>query len=91
MLPCTARGAYWWKCKLKQPGLPLIVAPIPWPCSNADYEAAMKRVCDHALEDGITAIAFGDLFLTDVRAYRERQLKDTGLEPLFPIWGLPDA
>ena len=70
-------------------GLPLIVAPIPWPCSNAEYEAAMKRVCDHALEDGITAIAFGDLFLTDVRAYRERQLKDTGLEPLFPIWGLP--
>ena len=67
----------------------MIVAPIPWPCSNADYEAAMKRVCDHALEDGITAIAFGDLFLTDVRAYRERQLKDTGLEPLFPLWGLP--
>ena len=49
----------------------------------------MKRVCDQALADGITAIAFGDLFLTDVRAYRERQLKDTGLEPLFPIWGLP--
>jgi len=70
-------------------GLPLIVAPIPWPCSNAEYEAAMKRVCDQALADGITAIAFGDLFLTDVRAYRERQLKDTGLEPLFPIWGLP--
>jgi len=70
-------------------GLPLIVAPIPWPCSNAEYEAAMKRVCDHALAQGISAIAFGDLFLTDVRAYRERQLKDTGLEPLFPIWGIP--
>lgn len=70
-------------------GLPLIVAPIPWPCSNTEYEAAMKRVCDQALADGITAIAFGDLFLTDVRAYRERQLKDTGLEPLFPLWGLP--
>jgi len=70
-------------------GLPLIVAPIPWPCSNVDYEAAMKRVCDKALADGITAIAFGDLFLSDVRAYRERQLKDTGLEPLFPIWGIP--
>jgi len=70
-------------------GLPLIVAPIPWPCSNADYEAAMKRVCDQALADGITAIAFGDLFLTDVRAYRERQLNGTGLEPLFPIWGIP--
>jgi uncharacterized protein (TIGR00290 family) len=70
-------------------GLPLIAAPIPWPCSNVDYESAMKRVCDQALAQGITAIAFGDLFLADVRAYRERQLKDTGLEPLFPIWGIP--
>ena len=70
-------------------GLPLIAAPIPWPCSNADYEAAMKQVCDQALAQGITAIAFGDLFLTDVRAYRERQLQGTGLEPLFPIWGHP--
>jgi uncharacterized protein (TIGR00290 family) len=67
----------------------LIAAPIPWPCSNADYESAMKRVCDQALAEGISAIAFGDLFLTDVRAYRERQLKDTGLEPLFPLWGMP--
>jgi uncharacterized protein (TIGR00290 family) len=70
-------------------GLPLMAAPIPWPCSNADYESAMRRVCDQALAQGITAIAFGDLFLTDVRAYRERQLKDTGLEPLFPIWEIP--
>jgi uncharacterized protein (TIGR00290 family) len=73
----------------KAAGLPLMAAPIPWPCSNADYESAMKRVCDQALGQGITAIAFGDLFLTDVRAYRERQLKDTGLEPLFPIWEIP--
>ena len=70
-------------------GLPLIAAPIPWPCSNADYEAAMKLVCDQALAQGVIAIAFGDLFLTDVRAYRERQLKNTGLEPLFPLWGIP--
>lgn len=70
-------------------GVPLIAAPIPWPCSNADYELAMKQVCDKALAEGISAIAFGDLFLTDVRAYRERQLKDTGLQPLFPLWGLP--
>jgi diphthamide synthase (EF-2-diphthine--ammonia ligase) len=49
----------------------------------------MKLVCDQALAQGISAIAFGDLFLTDVRTYRERQLKDTGLEPLFPIWGIP--
>jgi uncharacterized protein (TIGR00290 family) len=70
-------------------GVPLIAAPIPWPCSNVDYELAMKRVCDQALAQGISAIAFGDLFLADVRAYRERQLKDTGLQPLFPLWGLP--
>jgi uncharacterized protein (TIGR00290 family) len=70
-------------------GLPLIAAPIPWPCSNAGYESAMKQVCDQALAQGITGIAFGDLFLTDVRAYRERQLQGTGLEPLFPIWGQP--
>ena len=70
-------------------GLPLIAAPLPWPCSNADYELAMQRVCDQALAQGIAAIAFGDLFLADVRAYRERQLKGTGLEPLFPIWECP--
>jgi uncharacterized protein (TIGR00290 family) len=70
-------------------GVPLIAAPIPWPCSNVDYELAMKRVCDQALAQGISAIAFGDLFLTDVRAYRERQLKETGLQPLFPLWGVP--
>jgi uncharacterized protein (TIGR00290 family) len=70
-------------------GLPLITAPLPWPCSNADYELAMKRVCDQAVADGVTGMAFGDLFLTDVRAYRERQLAGTGLEPIFPIWDCP--
>src|SRR5436305_12966447 len=73
----------------KAAGLPLTVAPIPWPCSNADYEAAMKLVCDQALAQGISAIAFGTLLLPAVRSYRERQLKDTSLEPLFPIWGFP--
>lgn len=70
-------------------GLPLITVPLPWPCSNADYERAMKSVCDQAVADGVQAIAFGDLFLEDIRAYREKQLKDTGLEPLFPLWLLP--
>ena len=70
-------------------GLPLITVPLPWPCSNADYESAMKQACDNAIADGITAIAFGDLFLTDIRAYRERQLQGTGLEPLFPVWEIP--
>src|SRR5438270_9270712 len=68
-------------------GLPLIAAPIPWPCSNGEYESAMKRVCDQAVAQGIIGIAFGDLFLTDVRAYRESKLHDTGQEPLFQIWG----
>jgi uncharacterized protein (TIGR00290 family) len=70
-------------------GLPLIAAPLPWPCSNADYETAMKKVCDNALASQVSGIAFGDLFLQDVRAYRERQLEGTGLEPLFPIWEIP--
>ncbi len=70
-------------------GLPLMAVPLPWPCSNADYERIMKSVCDQAVAQGVTAIAFGDLFLADIRAYRERQLKDTGLEPLFPLWQIP--
>lgn len=70
-------------------GLPLISVPLPWPCSNADYESAMQRVCDQATADGISAIAFGDLFLADIRAYREKQLKGTGLRPLFPLWQIP--
>jgi len=70
-------------------GIPLIPVPLPWPCSNADYECAMKAVYDGAIAQGITAIAFGDLFLADIRAYRERQLAHTGLEPLFPLWQIP--
>jgi uncharacterized protein (TIGR00290 family) len=70
-------------------GLPLIQVPLPWPCSNADYECAMRAAIEKARGAGVTAIAFGDLFLEDIRAYREQQLKDTGLEPIFPIWGLP--
>jgi uncharacterized protein (TIGR00290 family) len=70
-------------------GVPLIRVPLPWPCSNVDYECAMKKVCDQAVAEGVKAIAFGDLFLQDIRAYRERQLQNTGLEPLFPLWLIP--
>ena len=70
-------------------GLPLEAVPLPWPCSNQEYERIMKDVCARAVEQGVTAIAFGDLFLADIRAYRERQLKGTGLEPLFPVWQIP--
>ena len=70
--------------------LPLLQVPLPWPCSNADYEAALGRALAEAQEAwGVTHIAFGDLFLEAVRAYRERQLAGTGLTPLFPLWGLP--
>ena len=70
-------------------GLPLRVIPLPWPCSNEQYEARMGAACAEAVTEGIEAIAFGDLFLEDVRAYREEKLKGTGLQPVFPLWGLP--
>lgn len=70
-------------------GLPLWTVPLPWPCSNEQYEARMRDLCARALREGVEAIAFGDLYLADIRAYRENQLKPTGLEPLFPVWHLP--
>ena len=72
-------------------GIPLWPAPIPWPCSNQDYEARMTEVCQRAVSERIEAIAFGDLYLTDIRAYREKQLAGSGLEPLFPVWKIPTA
>jgi uncharacterized protein (TIGR00290 family) len=70
-------------------GLPLWPVPLPWPCSNEQYEAAMAAACARAVDEGIDAIAFGDLFLEDIRAYREARLAGTGLEPLFPCWQIP--
>jgi uncharacterized protein (TIGR00290 family) len=70
-------------------GLPLWTVALPWPCSNEQYESLMAQICAKAVAEGIEGIAFGDLFLEDVRAYREKQMKDTGLEPIFPVWGLP--
>ena len=70
-------------------GLPLWRVPIPSPCSNQEYEAAMGDAVRKALAAGITTMAFGDLFLEDVRRYRETQLAGTGLTPIFPVWGLP--
>jgi uncharacterized protein (TIGR00290 family) len=70
-------------------GLPLWDVDLPWPCSNADYECAMRETCKQAVQAGIEYVAFGDLFLTDIREYREEQLKDSGLQPLFPVWGMP--
>ncbi|MDB5389532.1 MAG: ATP-binding region [Planctomycetaceae bacterium] len=68
-------------------GLPLWKVPLPWPCSNEIYELRMQTVFEQARSQGISHFAFGDLFLEEIRAYRERQLAGTGLEPIFPIWG----
>lgn len=70
-------------------GLPLTEVPLPWPCSNAQYEAAMGRALEDARRGGITVVAFGDLFLEDVRRYREERMAGTGLQPRFPLWGQP--
>jgi uncharacterized protein (TIGR00290 family) len=72
-------------------GLPVWQIPLPWPCTNADYEARMVEACRRAVAEGFDSIAFGDLFLRDVRQYRERQLAGSGLTPLFPLWELPTA
>ena len=70
-------------------GVPLWKVPIPHPCSNAQYEDAMRGLVTRARDAGVTRMAFGDLFLADIRAYRERQLADTGLTPVFPLWQQP--
>ncbi|MDX2205711.1 MAG: ATP-binding protein [Hyphomicrobiaceae bacterium] len=70
-------------------GLPLTEIPIPYPCSNADYERIMAAFVDEAVAGGVTHMAFGDLFLRDIRSYREARLAGTGIAPLFPVWGLP--
>ena len=69
-------------------GLPLWTVPIPSPCSNQQYEMAMRTAVGRVLAAGVNVIAFGDLFLEDARQHRETQPMGTGLTPLFPIWGL---
>ena len=73
-------------------GVPLYEIPIPYPCSNAIYEDAMRKFLSEVeeLPSDLTAshFAFGDLFLEDIRAYREDKLKGTGFTPIFPVWGL---
>lgn len=72
-------------------GLPLATVNIPSPCSNEAYEAAMARAMARADAEGVEAVAFGDLYLEDIRRYREEKLGPTGLRPLFPLWGRPTA
>src|SRR3990172_1022180 len=68
-------------------GLPLWKIPIPSPCPNEVYERAMAAAVGRAVDEGFTPVAFGDLFLEDVRRYREERLAGSGLAPLFPLFG----
>lgn len=72
-------------------GIPLRRIDLPFPCSNAEYEAAVAPVLREARGHGVDLMAFGDLFLEDVRSYREGLLNGSGIEPLFPIWGRDTA
>jgi uncharacterized protein (TIGR00290 family) len=70
-------------------GIPLRKVPLPWPCSNEVYEAAMAAACARAVAENLHGIAFGDLFLEDIRNYRITKLAPTGLQPIFPCWQIP--
>ncbi len=72
-------------------GLPVWKVEIPWPCPNDDYEAAMGEAMNRARQEGIVQVAFGDLFLADIREYRVAQMRDTGIEPIFPLWQMDTA
>ncbi len=72
-------------------GLPCHKVRIPWPCPNERYEQEMARALAEARARGVTRVVFGDLYLADVRAYREEQLAGAGIEPLFPLWGRDTA
>jgi uncharacterized protein (TIGR00290 family) len=72
-------------------GLPLVTIPIPSPCPNEIYEQRMAAAVAAAVADGFTHVAFGDLFLRDVRQYREDRLAGTGLTPIFPLWERPTS
>jgi diphthamide synthase (EF-2-diphthine--ammonia ligase) len=70
-------------------GLPLVRVPIPAPCPNEAYQQAMRTAIEAAKRQGVTRMIFGDLFLEDIRDYREKQLAGTGITPLFPLWLRP--
>ena len=72
-------------------GLPSLRVMLPSPCSNEIYEARFAAACGQLLSAGIRHLVFGDLFLEDIRAYRERQLAALGMTPIFPLWGRPTA
>jgi uncharacterized protein (TIGR00290 family) len=75
--------------QLAAAGLPPQIVPIPYPCPNQIYEARMGEAVARAVKDGITHMIFGDLYLADIRAYREQKLAGTGITPVFPLWEKP--
>jgi diphthamide synthase (EF-2-diphthine--ammonia ligase) len=77
--------------QLDAAGLEPIIVRIPYPCPNETYEREMAAAMAAAKARGVTHMIFGDLFLEDVRAYRERQLVGTGITPVFPLWRRPTA
>lgn len=72
-------------------GLPVQFIPIPHPCSDREYGAIMKNFVGQVKKLGIECFAFGDIFLEDIRRYRETNLAASGIAPLFPLWGMPTA
>ncbi len=77
------------RAQLDAIALPARIVPIPYPCPNEIYEMRIGEAVAQAVRDGITHIIFGDLFLADIRAYREQKLAGTGITPLFPLWQRP--
>jgi len=76
------------KEQAKQIGLPIYIIEIPFPCSNADYERIMSEFITKIQNDNVEIVAFGDLYLEDIRDYRIAQMQGTGIEPIFPCWGI---
>jgi uncharacterized protein (TIGR00290 family) len=77
------------EAQAEEAGIPLWDVDLPSPCSNTDYETIMAKTCRAAVQTGIEYVAFGDLFLRDIREYREKQLRGSGLTPIFPVWDIP--
>lgn len=77
------------RLQAKAVGLPLYLIEIPYPCSDEQYAAAMTDFMVQARDEGVRCMAFGDLYLRDIRRYREERLQGTGIDPVFPLWGRP--
>lgn len=77
------------KAQAEAVGLPLVQVDLPWPCPNGVYEERMRQAVERARSEGVTHMIFGDLFLEDIRAYREEKLAGTGISPVFPLWQRP--